>query len=319
MFAARIRIPLALAFCALALGCGRETPLPAFKKLTARLTGKHHFDHVVLIALENEDAATVDSIPYMDSLAKQGASLRDYYAVAHPSYPNYLALVAGSTFIGSSKTQDDPIANEDRDFGDAQLLINAPSIVDRLVANKLTWDVFAEDYPVADSMPRTCDFRRSVGLYARKHVPFLSFVGFHQHPDWCAHVRNLKWFRPDSLAAFTFIAPNMIHDGHDSSLGDAVAWLRKFLKPILADTTTMKSTVVFVTFDESATSEQEKVFGRVRPNLVYAALVGGPVKPGTINNTPYTHFSFLQMVEDNFGLTPALEPSNVYGIDGVWK
>jgi hypothetical protein len=81
----------------------------------------------------------------------------------------------------------------------------------------------------------------------------------------------------------------------------------------------MKSTVVFVTFDESATSEQEKVFGRVRPNLVYAALVGGPVKPGTINNTPYTHFSFLQMVEDNFGLTPALEPSNVYGIDGVWK
>lgn len=300
-------------------GCGRNTPIPQAKTVVAEIIGKKHFDHFVLIILENEDAKNVINVPYMDSLAKSGVYLSNYYAVAHPSYPNYLALVAGQTFIESDKASEDPTAHTDREFGDGQLLIDAPSLAGRLESAKLKWDAFAEDYPVKDSIPTRCDFSRRSGSYARKHMPFLSFKEFHDHPELCAHVRNLKWMRPDSLGAYTLVVPNMIHDGHDAPLTSAVAWLRGFLKPIITNTEMMKSTLVVITFDESASSGSEKVFGAKRPNLIYAALVGGMLKNGTVNNDVYTHYSLLRTVEENFGLSPSLAPSGTNAIDGVWR
>lgn len=304
---------------ALLAGCEQNTPFPKPGPIKAAITGQHHFDHIVLVVLENENAVTARSVPYLDSLAKSGAYLTEYYAVAHPSYPNYLALAGGQTFIGSDRAVEDPDAHSAKDFGDAQLLIDAPSLGGRLERAKLTWDVFAEDYPVKDSVPSRCDFRRSAGHYVRKHVPFLSFKEFRDDPGLCAHVRNLKWLRPDSLAAYTFIVPNMVHDGHDAPLRTAVAWLRDFLKPIIANPEVMKSTLVVVTFDESATSGREKLFGARRPNLIYAAFVGGMVKTGAVSNVPYTHYSLLKMVEENFGLAPSLAPEGTEAVDGIWK
>ena len=309
-----------LALAALA-GCGRNTPFPKAGTIAAALTGNHHFDHILIVILENEDAATVTDIPYMDSLAKSGVYLANYYAVAHPSYPNYLAMVAGKTFINAKEARDDPFAHNDKDFGDAQLLIDAPSLASRLQTAGHNWDLFAEDYPIKDKIPKRCDFRRSSpdGLYARKHVPFLSFKEFHDHPELCAHVRNLDHLRPDSLAAYTMVIPNMIHDGHDAPLETAVKWLRGFLKPIITNTEMMQSTLVVVTFDESETSKREKVLGAKHPNLIYAALLGGMVKPGFVSREPFTHFSLLKLVEENFGLVPSLAPEGTNAIDGIWK
>jgi acid phosphatase len=38
--------------------------------------------------------------PYFGSLAKKhkGNLLSDYYAITHPSEPNYIAMIGGSTF-----------------------------------------------------------------------------------------------------------------------------------------------------------------------------------------------------------------------------
>lgn len=313
-----LALPVLLS-CALVSACGQNTPIPKARATVAAIAGKRHFDHVVIIILENEDAKTVTDIPYMDSLAKSGAYLADYFGVAHPSYPNYLAMVSGQTFIGSPKAIEDPTAHEDREFGDGQLLIDAPSLASRLESAKLSWNVFAEDYPVKDSVPASCDFSRRQGLYARKHVPFLSFKEFHDDPKLCAHIRELKWWRSDSLAAYTMVIPNMDHDGHDTPLPTAVTWLRGFLKPILSNPEQMKSTLIVVTFDESATSRKEKLFGAKRPNQIYAALLGGMVKPGAVSNEPFTHYSLLKMVEENFGLGQSLAPAGTNAIDGVWQ
>lgn len=315
----RLRILPLIVAAALGAGCGQNTPVPKAGAIKAAITGNHHFDHIVLVILENEDAKTVRDIPYMDSLARSGAYLANYYAVAHPSYPNYLALVAGQTFIGSDKAIDDPDAHSDKDFGDAQQLIDAPSLASRLEGAKLTWDVFAEDYPIKDSVPTKCDFRRGLGLYSRKHVPFLSFKEFRDHPELCAHIRNLDRMRPDSLAAYTLVIPNLNHDGHDAPLTTAVQWLRGFLKPILTNPELMKSTLIVVTFDESATSGREKLFGAQRPNLIYAAMLGDMVKQGAVSNEPFTHFGMLKMIEENFGLAPSLAPAGTEAVDGVWK
>jgi Phosphoesterase family. len=79
---------------------------------------------------------------------RRGVLFTNYYAVAHPSYPNYLALVSGHTFIDDEKAQPDPEAYNRREFGDAQLLIDAPTVADGLEAQHTSWNAFAEDYPV---------------------------------------------------------------------------------------------------------------------------------------------------------------------------
>ena len=298
--------------------CSRITPPPATPSpppgVDAALFGK--FDHVVVVVLENENARTVLAVPAMDTLAKRGVLLANYYALAHPSYPNYLALVSGHTFMDDGpRVRHDPDAYHALDLGDSQLEIDAHTIVDGLEAKGLTWDVFAEDYPDTSRAPARCDFSRQSGLYARKHVPFLSFTEFRTHPAWCQHVRNLRWLSKDSLAAYTFIAPNLKHDGHDAPLDTAVTWLTTFLRPILSDSAIMQRTLVVVTFDEAANPLAEVLFGK-QPNKIYTVLLGGMLR-GHQSDRQYSHLSLLRTVEDNFGL-PHLEPANVVPITDVW-
>jgi len=288
--------------------------------MAASLKGNHHFDHFIQIVLENEDAVAVERIPYMDSLAKRGVLFSNFYAVAHPSYPNYLAMVSGRTYIGDEQhTKPDPIAFSRRQLGDAQLLIDGPTVVDGLEAQHTSWNAFAEDYPNADQYPTTCNFASQSGLYARKHFPFLSFKEFHDHPELCSHIRNLKWFRADSLAGYTFIAPNLVHDGHDAPLATAVKWLQGFLDPLIASKGVMDSTLIVVTFDESSSSVRQSVLGSSRPNVVYTVLLGNMVNAGTRSDVPYNHFNLLRTVESNFGLSPSILPQGTQPIEGVWR
>ncbi len=312
-------IVIALLICLALTACGVRDNATSGTERAPTSFARGTFQHFVLIVLENEDAATVERIPYMDSLGRRGAVLQSYFAVAHPSYPNYLALIAGRTFAPSdSDVTHDPVAYRATDFGDAQQLIDSPTIADRLEAKGLTWDAFAEDYPDTSAAPAACYFGRSSGHYSRKHVPFLSFKEFHSRPGLCAHVRNLKWFDKDSLAAYTFVTPNMVHDGHDAPIDSAVTWLRGFLAPILADSVAMRTTVIAVTFDESASTLSDRFRGS-SANRVFTVLIGGPVMPSVNSASRYTHLSMLKTVEANFDLSPSLVPPGTEPITGVWR
>ena len=57
-------------------------------------------DHVVVIVFENKERSQVlgsGQAPTPDRLAARYANLSNYHAVTHPSLPNYLALISGST------------------------------------------------------------------------------------------------------------------------------------------------------------------------------------------------------------------------------
>lgn len=309
-----------LAITAATTGCGRDTAIPEIHQMAASIKGNHHFDHYIQIVLENEDAVDVEKVPYMDSLAKRGVLFDNFYAVAHPSYPNYLAMIAGHTFIDDdAHARPDPSAFKRTQVGDAQMLIDAPTVVDGLEAQHTSWNAFAEDYPVTEQYPKTCNFEGTSGLYARKHFPFLSFKEFHDHPELCSHIRNLKWFRADSLAGYTFIAPNLVHDGHDAPLPTAVKWLKGFLDPLLANPAVMDSTLIVVTFDESANTTRGSVVGSSKPNVVYTVFLGNMVNAGTKSNVPYSHYNLMKTVESNFGLSPSLVPKGTQSIEGVWR
>jgi len=59
---------------------------------------KSRFRRVMLVVLENASYDEAAKQPFLASLGRRGGLLSNVTAEAHPSQPNYLALVAGSTF-----------------------------------------------------------------------------------------------------------------------------------------------------------------------------------------------------------------------------
>src|SRR5579871_3279866 len=154
----------------------------------------HHFDRVVIIVLENVDYEQASQNKDLGILAAKGASFTNFHALFHPSYPNYLAMIAGTDF---------GIHNRGRYLADNQ--VNFPddaehrTIADRLVASGLDFKQYAEELP-AGPCPWNLSGQHVAqkrGNYVRRHVPFLSFHEVQQ--KWCDHV-----IRVDSSNAKNF-------------------------------------------------------------------------------------------------------------------
>ena len=198
--------PLVVLVAALAL-------LPAAANAAPR---KPRVAHVVVIVFENQASSDVlgsPSAPTFTSLAKRYVDFADYNAVAHPSLPNYLALVSGST----QGITDDC----------TECSAHGPSIGTLLTRAGLPWGAYAEGYPASP-------------LFAKKHVPFLYFAG------QAGHVHPLADFRPASLPAFSLVVPDLCHDMHNCPVATGDHWLAHFVPPLLR----LPRTVVFIVFDE---------------------------------------------------------------------
>ena len=74
----------------------------------AMVPARRHFDHVVIVVLENTGYHEALGDPELQALRRQGAWLTDYHAITHPSFPNYLALIAGQTHGVRSDDQPAP-------------------------------------------------------------------------------------------------------------------------------------------------------------------------------------------------------------------
>jgi len=279
----------------------------------------HHFDRVLIIVLENVDYERSIQDPSLAALASQGASFTNFHALFHPSYPNYLAMIAGTDF---------GLHRRGSYLGDRQ--VNFPNyadhktIADRLIASGLDFKQYAEELP-----PGTCPWNISGlhitdkrGNYVRRHVPFLSFREIQE--KWCDHVipvdsaKANNFFAEDAkkgLVAYSFYTPNMNHDGHDTNAEVAGAWVKKFLDETFPERL-RQGTLVVVTFDESGGNED---------NRIYTVLLGDMVKPASQQDPAtlgkhYTHYSVLRTIEDNFGLEPlTANDREAPPITGIWK
>lgn len=277
----------------LAIGCTRFTagPPSAVRDLPRVAIG-HPFDHVIIIVLENASYESAMAEPYLAELARRGRLLLNFHAVAHPSYPNYLAMITGRRI---------------RTSGDRQEVIRVPSIAAALEARGFTWRQYAE------AMPVPCYGQDSAG-YARKHVPFMSIAAVIDSPARCQNVVPARRFDPAHLPNYAFYTPDIRNDGHDTNVHYAARWLRRFLEPLLAPGGTPPGTLVVVTFDES----EELPIGP-QANHIYTVLLGDAVRPGKPVSTYYDHFDMLRTVEDNFGLVPlASADSAARSISGIW-
>jgi len=207
------------------------------------------------------------------NMAKRGVSLTNYYAVTHPSQPNYFSQVAGEYFNWNS--------DDDKD-------LNTTFLVDLLEAKGISWKAYQESFPAP------C-YSSTLGSYYRKHNPFISFASVRLNPQRCAKIVNASQLDDDlasgNLPQYSYYTPNINNDGHDSGLVFAGHYLTAFLEPRLPKFP--PGTIIVITWDEDDYLDS---------NHIYTAVIGSMIKPGTTDNTAYTHYSLLRTVEDNFQL-----------------
>jgi hypothetical protein len=264
----------------------------AFSQPRSDVQSGKHFDHVVIVVLENQGTREALADANIAALVKSGAWFSDYHGLAHPSLPNYLAMVAGSTF------------GVDRDHLSTPL--KSATIVDRLEQKGLTWKAYAEDYPGKCFLGnyagegRLTPKAKPTALYAKKHVPLLEFESIQQNPARCARVVNAREFVRDArsgrLPNYSFYSPNVFNDGHDTSLEAASAWVKGFVQSIRGTVGMHQRTLLVVTWDEGGEEGS-------RHNQVLTIFLGDVVNPGRYD-AKLTHYSLLRTIEDNFGLEP---------------
>jgi phosphatidylinositol-3-phosphatase len=265
--------------------------------------------HVFLIVMENEQTDLIyGQQPFQTHLANTYAWGGDantdpghvgYYAVCHPSAPNYLSLTSGQPLQCGSDGYKSYSAN------------NVFHVMDQ---QGVSWIGYAE------GAPHNCDTKdNSATHYLQRHDPihYYSDLGGKASGSVCethdVAIANLVKDYPYGKVppAFTYIAPNDIDDGHSSSAATGDQWLKTFVSK-LVNTTWFGSSVIFITYDEAYTSAgSDNTTG-------YSAggthLTGGPVYTvsvskyskgiGAVDAVDDSHYNLLSTIEWLLGLPP---------------
>jgi len=249
--------------------------------------------HVIIIVMENEGYGSVigsPSAPYQNQLASQYALAANYFAVSHPSLPNYLALVAGDTLGVTS------------DCLPAQCALPNTTITSLLDGKGLTWKEYAE------SMPASCSQNDSQdGLYVAKHDPFVYIDGITGNSGsgatsaYCgSHVVPFTQFSKDltssNLPSYSFITPNLCDDAHSCALSTGDQWLSTIV-PGIINSSSFATTALFIVYDEGSNNAG---FGPNSGGQVVCMLVSPFARTGYVSQVPYSHYSLLATVEAIF-------------------
>jgi acid phosphatase len=220
-------------------------------------------------------------------------------AITHPSEPNYLAIVGGSTF---GITDDDPPSAHYARIGSAR------SVFDQALAAGRTAGVYAE------GMPDPClpvDYPSAAPLYAARHNPW---VFFRAGRTGCrAHDRGLSTFAADAAADrlpdVGLLVPDLQHDAHDASLAAADSWLRTRLQPVLAsDDFTTGRLVVVVTADEDDGHSGELVLTSVLNRRL----------SGVVVDTPLDHYSLTRYIDEVLRVAPLRAAADAPDLKGAF-
>jgi acid phosphatase len=244
---------------------------------------------IFTIVFENHDQGQVlnTSVPYFTELANTYGQAKAYLGTAHPSLPNYIEMVSGST---QGIADDNPPS--------AHPLAGTDNLADQLDGAHIPWRAYME------TMGQPCGMSDS-GQYAVRHNPFVYFTDMSGDAARCAeHNVDFDANFANDLAAntyrFMWITPNVCNDMHDCSPQTADAWLHQVVPQIMASPGYQNGGAIFILFDEGPVS-LNYILGTPQ-NL--AAIVISPklVSPGYQSNVAYDHKSYLATVEDILGL-----------------
>jgi hypothetical protein len=231
-------------------------------------------DHLVVVIEENHSYSSIigsSSAPYINSLASQGASFTESFAISHPSEPNYVALYAGSTEGLSSDS--------------CPHTYSTANLGSELIGAGQTFTGYSE------SMPSDGYTGCTSGEYARKHNPWVNFTNVPSSSN-----RTFAAFPTDftTLPTVSIVVPNLLDDMHDGTIAQGDTWLQNNIGSYATWAKTHNSDLI-VTWDEDDSSGNNQI-----PTIA----VGAHVKTGQYGET-INHYNVLRTIEDFYNLSYA--------------
>jgi Phosphoesterase family len=287
--------------------------------LTPPVSTVGDLDHVFMVYMENKgfgDIVGSPNAPYLNSLIQQYGFASNYYALTHPSDPNYYPIIGGSDFgfnYNCPANCFDPPVN----------------LTDNIELAHKTWAGYAE----------------GGGGYTTPtdRLPFLAFSDIYDDPDRVAthlfdltemagdlvdpdSAPNFVWFAADDATnmegptdtltgivrwALSQLTPAFL-GGHQYNVAAGDVWLQETL-PIIMESNTWNDpserSVIILTFDEDYNNislgignEGNHIVTVVipSPGAVAAGMRGGAF----VAVDRYDHYSLLRTIEESLDLAP---------------
>lgn len=241
--------------------------------------------HVVVLVMENKERSSVignAAARYLTGLARASGQPLNGFGVRHPSLPNYIALVSGST---QGITSDCTSCTAD-----------APNLAGQLERAHRSWKAYLE------GLPAPCARPARAGRYAKKHDPFAYDDAIAHDPSRCRRRVPLSQLagdvRGDRMPDFALIAPDLCHDTHDCSVatGDRfLAGLVPGLIPALGP-----HGFLVITYDEG--DSDAACCGDPGGGRIAVVVAGHDVRAGAVTRRPIDHYGVLRSIETAFGL-----------------
>jgi phosphatidylinositol-3-phosphatase len=271
---------------------GAASPSPQPSPSSPR--GVPNFGHIFVIVMENKEYSQIlgsDDAPYLNQLASTYAVASRYYGVRHPSLPNYLALISGST---QGITDDCPTCT-----------LDATNLADQIESRGKAWRAYMEDLPSPCFNGPTANMNLlGRGGYARKHNPWLYFDDIRGNPTRCQRVVPLSQWQSDiqkgQLPDFVWFTPNLQHDMHDGTVAEGDAWLAGFVPSILASPAWQQNGVLFIVWDEGTSNAGPN--GKAAGGRTLALVVAAQGKRGYKSDAVYNQYSLLRTIEEAWQL-----------------
>jgi len=260
-----------------------------------------HSSHVVLIIEENTsfDTASVE-MPWLVSQGKANGYAANYSSNTAGSLMDYLWLASGSCHDASDCSLPAGTHNFQCTGNSCATPITDDNIFREMNNRGISWKVYAQSYKAAGGTVTTPDNANNTHYY-RRHVgatwysDILNNVAGSQSKivDFSQLAVDLA---NNALPQFTIMAPDGLHDAHDSTPAAADAFLKENLPALLAKSYFQPGGdgLLFITFDNGDADAAGTVF---------TALIGPNVIPHTVSNVPYKHQNGLRTILDALAIS----------------
>jgi phosphatidylinositol-3-phosphatase len=280
---AAVALVVGLAVAAPGLGSGRAKAERSTRDPRASAV---HLERIAVLVLENRSWDQIignPRAPFLNGLARRGALATHYYALTHPSLPNYLAMTTGGH------------QSVNRDCSSCRS--SSRSLANQLETAKISWRAYFEGIQGRLST----NFSRG-SAYDPHYNPF-AYTAALRAPDPVADITTFAGLGHDlalrRLPRFAWIAPNVHHDGHNVKLRSVDRFARRLVPRIVS--ALGRRGVLFVTWDEGRTSDRQGAHGHGGGHIPLIA-VGPGARPGGRVATRSNHYALLRTIESAFGL-----------------
>jgi acid phosphatase len=257
---------------------------------TAEAARVPRLKHVWVFVLENHSFDQIigsPHAPYLNRLARRHGMATNYYAVTHPSLPNYLAMISGSTHGCNNNSCERGIPGK--------------TLAGQVARHGLKWRGYFEELPSRGYLGD------DVGNYVQHHNPFVYFRSITSKPRQRSHIMPFRAFRRSLRRppALSYIVPSDIHNMHSSAIIDGDEWLQQWIPRIMASRGFRHHGAIFITWDEADKSDlsgccMARIKGGHQP---FVAIVHAGPKHVRLKK-PRTAYSLLRTIEAGFGFRP---------------